>query len=371
MESRRVSRQRPRPLRGMPLAAQPARRHQVAASASPAGLDPEGGDGWVPNITQHGLSAWTLEDIVKLLATGENRDADTVGGEMGEVVRNLKQLGEKDIAAIAAYIKSLPPVEGPRRTVLRSRCRSLTIHPADGSMNFFKAISLKLISALLFALMSALVRYLGETGVPVGQIGVFPQRLRDHPGGADLCVAARADVGGCSHRARSAISAAALISVAGMFLNFAALARLPLVDATAISFAVAADHGGVRGDLPRRSACASIAGRRSVVGFIGVIVMLWPHLDVAQFSAEGAAAQAAMLGAVFALIGAFFNAGAVIQTRRLTDTETTSSIVFYFSLICALAGLATLPFGWLWPTGWQLAALIGAGLVGGTRAHLS
>ena len=86
------------------------------------------------------------------------------------------------------------------------------------------------------------------------------------------------------------------------------------------------------------------------VGFIGVIVMLWPYLDFAQFSAEGAAAQAAMLGAIFALIGAFTNAGAVIQTRRLTDTETTSSIVFYFSLICALAGLATLPFGWVWPT---------------------
>ena len=32
------------------------------------------------------------------------------------------------------------------------------------------------------------------------------------------------------------------------------------------------------------------------------------------------------------LLSAFTNAGSVIQTRRLTDTETTSSIVFYFSL---------------------------------------
>ena len=30
----------------------------------------------------------------------------------------------------------------------------------------------------------------------------------------------------------------------------------------------------------------------------------------------------------------------------MTATETTSSIVFYFSVICALAGLATSPFGW-------------------------
>jgi drug/metabolite transporter (DMT)-like permease len=55
----------------------------------------------------------------------------------------------------------------------------------------------------------------------------------------------------------------------------------------------------------------------------------------------------------------------VVQTRRLTATETTSSIVFYFSLSCALAGLATWPFGWIAPNGWQLAALLGSGLVGG------
>ncbi len=55
----------------------------------------------------------------------------------------------------------------------------------------------------------------------------------------------------------------------------------------------------------------------------------------------------------------------MIQTRRPTDTETTSSIVFYFSLFCALAGLATLPFGWIMPTPTQLAALIATGLIGG------
>ena len=36
----------------------------------------------------------------------------------------------------------------------------------------------------------------------------------------------------------------------------------------------------------------------------------------------------------------------MIQTRRLTDSETTASIVFYFSLICTLAGLVSLPFAW-------------------------
>ena len=78
------------------------------------GPSPDGSD-WVPNITQHGLGRWSVEDLVKLLATGENRDADTVGGDMGKVVSNTKQLGKADIDAMAAYIKSLPPVEGPRQ----------------------------------------------------------------------------------------------------------------------------------------------------------------------------------------------------------------------------------------------------------------
>ena len=104
-----------------------------------------------------------------------------------------------------------------------------------------------------------------------------------------------------------------------------------------------------------------------IVGFIGVLVMLVPHLDVAALDSAGAAAAsaAAGIGALSGLAGAFFNAGSVIQTRHLTKSETTSSIVFYFSLICALAGLVTLPFGWDMPGGRDLAALIGIGICGG------
>jgi drug/metabolite transporter (DMT)-like permease len=91
--------------------------------------------------------------------------------------------------------------------------------------------------------------------------------------------------------------------------------------------------------------------------------MLWPHLDFARYTSG--VYEAAALGAMFALASAFTNAGAVVQTRRLTDTETTSSIVFYFSLFCTIGGLLTLPFGWIVPDGWQLAALIGLGVIGG------
>jgi len=78
------------------------------------GPDPEG-EGWVPNITQAGLGSWSREQIEKLLETGETPDGDTVGGGMGKVAANTAKLGAEDRAAIAGYIKSLPPVEGPKQ----------------------------------------------------------------------------------------------------------------------------------------------------------------------------------------------------------------------------------------------------------------
>ena len=69
------------------------------------------------------------------------------------------------------------------------------------------------------------------------------------------------------------------------------------------------------------------------------------------------------------LFRSVFGAGSTIQTRALTRSETTSSIVLYFSLICTLAGLATWPLGWVessWP---ELTALIVVGVCGGL-AHI-
>ena len=78
------------------------------------GPNPDG-EGWVPNITQKGLADWSEKDIAYLLETGQTPDGDTVGGSMARVIRNTSQLGGDDRAAIATYLKSLPPVDGPPR----------------------------------------------------------------------------------------------------------------------------------------------------------------------------------------------------------------------------------------------------------------
>jgi drug/metabolite transporter (DMT)-like permease len=217
----------------------------------------------------------------------------------------------------------------------------------------------------LFAAMSALVRDLGKAA-PVGQMVFFRSAFAILP--VVVIYALRGELMSAVRTGRPfGQLGRGLLSVGGMFTNFSALTRLPLADATAISFAsplitvaLAAIVLKERVRIYRWSAV--------LVGFAGVIVMLIPHFDVSHYAAAGAT-TAATVGSLLALISAFCNAGTVIQTRRLTQSETTSSIVFYFSLVCAIAGALTLPFAWHSPTATELTKLIALGILGGI-AHI-
>jgi mono/diheme cytochrome c family protein len=84
----------------------------IAAQRFAGGPNPEG-EGWVPNITQKGIGDWSEKDLDYFLETGGLPDGDSAGGAMARVIRNTSQLSPEDRAAIAEYIKSLPPVDGP------------------------------------------------------------------------------------------------------------------------------------------------------------------------------------------------------------------------------------------------------------------
>jgi drug/metabolite transporter (DMT)-like permease len=229
-------------------------------------------------------------------------------------------------------------------------------------MNLVKAVVLKLVAAFLFALMSVLVRWLGAR-YPIGQLVFFRSAFAILPvviiyaWRGELIAAIRINRP-LHHFGRG------LTAVCAMFSNFSALARLPVVDATAISFvsplftvALSAIFLKERVRVYRWSAV--------IIGFAGVLVMLSPHLEIGRTASD----SVAVVGATLGLIGAFFAACSSVQTRSLARSETTSSIVFYFSLFCAIAGLCTLPFGWLMPTWTELAALITIGIFGGL-AHI-
>jgi drug/metabolite transporter (DMT)-like permease len=232
-------------------------------------------------------------------------------------------------------------------------------------MNLFKAIGFKLISALLFAAMSALVRQLGDVA-PVGQLVFFRSACAIPP--VLLIYALRGELMGAlrTNRVFGQLGRGAL-SVGGMFTNFSALTRLPLADATAISFASPLITVALAA-LILKEQVRFYRWSAVLVGFAGVIVMLIPHFDISHYYAAGAA-SAATIGSLFAVVAAFCNAGTVIQTRRLAQSETTSSIVFYFSLVTALAGAVTLPFAWHTPNPSELLALVSLGVFGGI-AHI-
>ena len=86
----------------------------VAGQRFAGGPNPEG-EGWVPNITQKNLGDWSEKDFAFFLQTGQTPDDDNASGSMARVIKNTSQLPAEDRVAMAEYLKSLAPVEGPPR----------------------------------------------------------------------------------------------------------------------------------------------------------------------------------------------------------------------------------------------------------------
>lgn len=69
----------------------------------------------VPNITPHpktGIGGWSEKDIADYLGSGMTPEGDFAGGLMGDVIEHsTKYLTQEDRLAMAAYLKSLPPID--------------------------------------------------------------------------------------------------------------------------------------------------------------------------------------------------------------------------------------------------------------------
>lgn len=150
-----------------------------------------------------------------------------------------------------------------------------------------------------------------------------------------------------------------LMGTTAMGLGFASLRFLPLPEVTAIGYAapllVVVFAAMFLGEVVRAFRIACVA-----LGLLGVMIVLAPRLTVL----EGASATAA-LGAMLVLAGAVFSALAQVFVRKLVLTEKTPAIVFWFSFTSTALSLFTIPFGWVWPQGWEGLLLVIAGLLGG------
>ena len=130
-----------------------------------------------------------------------------------------------------------------------------------------------------------------------------------------------------------------LVGTTAMGFMFLGLGLLPLPEVTAIGysapiltvlFAILILKERVR--LFRLGAV--------IFGFIGVLIILYPRLSLVSLT-NGVSLEE--LGAFFVLLGAIFMALAHIYIRKLTKTETASSIVFfvYTFLIAFFTSLST------------------------------
>ena len=81
--------------------------------------------GWVAyNIStdkQTGIGEWSPAQIAKYISTGHATGRGTADGPMGEAVEySLSYLTQADIAAVAAYVASVPPVTGKDQPVVKN-----------------------------------------------------------------------------------------------------------------------------------------------------------------------------------------------------------------------------------------------------------
>lgn len=203
-----------------------------------------------------------------------------------------------------------------------------------------------LASAVLFTVMSTLAKFLGGRLDPfqvaffrafVGLCVVLPFLIRQ---GARGYKTERPFL----HLARGVVGSSA------MMCGFYALAHLPLADATALSFARAL-FLVVLAVFVLREVVGIRRTTATIVGFIGVVIMLRPTgaIEPASFVALG---------------GAFLVAFAVVFVKILSRTDGAVTLLFYSGVISTLA--TAIPAGLFWtePTTTDLALLIAMGVFG-------
>lgn len=224
-------------------------------------------------------------------------------------------------------------------------------------MQPLRGIALKVASVLVFIIMASLIKATGGR-VPPGEV-VFIRSLCAVPV-ILVWLAWRQEL---QHgiRTRNPMGHVwrGFVGTVAMGLGFAGLALLPLPEVTAIGYAAplltVVFAAMFLGEVVRVFRFTAV-----MVGMVGVLIVLVPRLSVGADITE---AQA--LGAVLALAGAVFAALAQVFVRKLVHTESTSAIVFWFSVTATLLSLVTLPFGWVLPQPGDLALLLAAGLIGG------
>lgn len=226
-------------------------------------------------------------------------------------------------------------------------------------MNPALGIGLKVGSTLFFTMMMVCVKLVAGK-VPPGEIVFFRSFFALLPivvmlGWQQEIVSALRTSRPFLHFSRGTVG------VTSMALGFIALGMIPLPEAMMIGYAAplmtVVLAAFVLGETVRLFRWSAVA-----IGFVGILVILWPKLTLLR---SGSVTDIALVGSAVALAAAFFSAFAAIFVRRMTQSETIGSIVFYFAVTASTLALLTAPFGWVIPDLPTAALLVLTGLLGG------
>lgn len=193
-------------------------------------------------------------------------------------------------------------------------------------------IALRLLTALLLALMFALVKLAASRGVHLVEI-LFYRQI-----GSAVCavglVAAGPGFASLRTRRVGAHVGRMGLGMAAMALNFLAMIMLPLAEATAIGFSVPI-FSVVLAALVLGEPAGKWRWGAVAAGFAGVLLIVQPGVG-----------DVPLAGAAVALVAALMTAAVTIVIRRLGATERASTTVFWFAASSLLPlGLMMLAFG--------------------------
>ena len=210
-----------------------------------------------------------------------------------------------------------------------------------------KGALLILASELMFASMGATVKAAALSGMPneglvflrnlVGTFLILPLLLKDGVGNLRSTVLHL-------HLLR------ALMGVSAMYCFFYVLGHLALADGMLLKM-TAPIFMPVIAWFWLREPASAYALVALPIGFFGVLLVLRPDGDFDWI-------------ALIALSGGVFAAFAKVTVRRLTRSEPTARIVFYFAVFGTLVSSVPLAWAWQTPTAEQWAMVLAIGLLG-------
>ena len=88
------------------------------------------------------------------------------------------------------------------------------------------------------------------------------------------------------------------------------------------------------------------------IGFIGMLLIIQPAFINLNYYY------------ISPLLFCIFFSGVAISVRALSKTEPNYRIAFYFTVICSIVGLCTIPYGWVMPTKFDFFLFVIMGLCG-------